>query len=234
MCKCFQLIKVICDELKIKSWYGVSFVQENGVDKWHKSIMERDGQIVNYEHILYADLNKTEEEIWQSLRPRYKSYVNKGICAWNVYVVDKYDCQIFEKYKQYHHKISGRITRSKETWDMQLEALKNGEGFMIFVEDQNSEIVGATYFINSKSEVFYLSGAFNRDLFQFPLSHIVQYKAIIYSKSVGLKRYKIGERFYNNGKHKPTNKELSIADFKEGFQTNTYINLYTRLSLESM
>jgi len=51
----------------------------------------------------------------------------------------------------------------------------------------------------------------------------MQMKAIEALKEKGCKWYEVGQRHYKNDEIKPTEKELSISHFKEGFATHRTI-----------
>ena len=63
-------------------------------------------------------------------------------------------------------------------------------------------------------------GVYTRELFDKPLGHAVQMKAIETFKKNGLKWYEIGQKHLKIDKIPATEKELSISHFKEGFATH--------------
>ena len=63
----------------------------------------------------------------------------------------------------------------------------------------------------------YRDSNFKSSLFDKPLGHLVQYRAIEELKKRGIRWYKIGTRPYISDIPKPTEKEISIGEFKQGF-----------------
>ena len=226
-------IKKCCDRLKtILSLYNITTItlktetSRDGTPDWYNYWKEKGASFSSMEHMMYVDLSLSYEQIHSNLRGRYKTHVNNGKKMWDIKIFDQYDKDVFDMYMEFHHKIAGRVTRGPETWDSQRNAMKHGEAFIILTTDKkNGDLIGAAYFFNSKDESIYLSGAFDRTLFDKPVSHITQYSVIEHCKKNGLKNYRIGERLYIQDAPSTTAKELSISDFKEGFATNTYINV---------
>ena len=52
--------------------------------------------------------------------------------------------------------------------------------------------------------------------------HFLEWNAMKYYKYNMLNFYEIGERYYDQNDFKPTNKEISISEFKEKFGSNKY------------
>ena len=69
-------------------------------------------------------------------------------------------------------------------------------------------------------------------MFDKPVSHVVQWAAIKHLKDMGIKWHYIGQRFYMGDESKPSNKELQIAYFKEGFATNVILRLLIKNDLD--
>jgi lipid II:glycine glycyltransferase (peptidoglycan interpeptide bridge formation enzyme) len=63
-------------------------------------------------------------------------------------------------------------------------------------------------------------GVYKRELFNKPLGHAVQMKAIEVLKKRGICWYEIGQKHLKIDKIPATDKELSISHFKEGFATH--------------
>ena len=64
--------------------------------------------------------------------------------------------------------------------------------------------------------------AYDRTLFDKPLGHVVQYRAIEEMKKRNISWYKIGVRPYGSDNPKPTEKEISIGEFKAGFSSHCF------------
>jgi uncharacterized Fe-S cluster-containing MiaB family protein len=75
-------------------------------------------------------------------------------------------------------------------------------------------------------------GAYKRELFDRPIGHGVQMKAIEFLKEKGCQWYEIGRRCYPVDRIKPTEKELSISHFKEGFATHKFVKPNCTVNVE--
>lgn len=227
---CHERLAIFLEEYSIKTLFLKTESSQEGTSLWYNYWKEKGASFSSIEHMMYVDLTLTYEQIRSKFRSRYKTYINKGKTLWDVQIITQYDRQSFDTYMEYHHKIAGRVTRGPETWNSQRNAMKNGEAFIILTtEKQSGTLVGAAYFFCSKDECIYLSGAYDRTLFDKPVSHITQYSVIEYCKEKGICKYRIGERLYRQDEPAITSKELSISDFKEGFASSTYINIVLKM-----
>lgn len=183
-------------------------------------------------HDLYVDLSKTKEELHKSIRKSYRSLLNEGERLWKVEVHDQVGVKLFDEFRLLHQVVSGRITRPMETWTLQQEAINNGRDFLVTLRDNEQRLIGGGLFEVSQHESCYAVGAYDRRLFDKPVSHIVQWAAIKHLKELGCRWHYIGQRFFLGDTVKPTEKELSIAYFKEGFATNTVLRLMLKMGFD--
>ena len=181
-------------------------------------------------HDLYVDLSKTEEELHQNLRKSYRSLLNEGERLWNIEVHDQVSIELFDKYRLLHKEVSGRVTRPLETWNLQQEAINNGADFLVTLRDSTQKLIGGGLFGVSPHESCYAVGAYDRNLFDKPVSHIVQWTAIRHLKKIGRRWHYVGQRFYPGDAVPPTDKELRIAYFKEGFATDMVLRLSLKMA----
>ena len=236
---CLAAIKRFYDEMKGEisfrdEWKSaVSFLPDALLSQaviWDQKCMIA-GARASVFHDLYVDLSKTEEELHQNLRKSYRSLLNEGERLWSVKVHDHVDDGLFDEYRLLHKKVSGRVTRPLETWDLQREAINNGGDFLVTLHDSGQRLIGGGLFGASPHEGLYGVGAYDRDLFDKPISHIVQWTAIKHLKELGCRWHYVGQRFYPGDSVRPTEKELSISYFKEGFATDMILRLMLTLSL---
>jgi len=203
------------------SWTSSSiFLNSLSLDEWHLLCVANNAECsVHYN--LYIDLSMNMENIKSKFRSSYKTKVNRGSELWNIEVHDSsIKNEIWKEFEKLHLDVAGRVTRSKNSWKIQYENIRKDEGFMVSLKD-NDCLVGAAYISCSQDEGRYDVGAYNRDLFDKPLGHVVQYAVMEELKSRNIKFYKIGRRHYQNEEPEPSSKELSISHFKEGFGSYT-------------
>ena len=82
--------------------------------------------------------------------------------------------------------------------------------------------VGGGLFACTRDEAAYSVAAYDRELFDKPLGHVVQFTAIKALKERGIRWYRIGARPFVGDAPAPSEKELAIADFKHGFASHLH------------
>ena len=101
--------------------------------------------------------------------------------------------------------------------------IKAGAAFFVYLRDPSDQrMVGGGLFQITRDECVYAVGAYDRDLFDKPLGHVVQYSAMEKAIALGLKWTKIGYRPFPGDLPAPSGKEISIGEFKQGFSTHTF------------
>ncbi len=227
---CLDVLDELCRKTEQHFWKGMESVFTDGAGQWHLKVMERGGKIHRVSHDLFVDLSMGLEQIKSNMRKSYKSLLNMGHKLWQTSIFDKVDHEVFTEFRQLHYQVAGRATRSIETWDLQEQAINRGEAFLVILRNESGVLVGGGLFHISKTEGMYAVGVYDRNLFDKPLGHIVQMKAIEHMKTLGLRWHKLGERFYPGDSTKPSEKELSISHFKEGFATHMFLRLHIELA----
>ena len=168
----------------------------------------------------------SHEEIWRGIRKSYKSYINKGIRELSHGVITgKKAFNLFDSFRELHLEVSGRITRSDLTWEIQKSEVLNGFAFLAYIKI-GENIVGCSFVPHNRGTALYAVGAYRRDLTNLNLGHISQWLAIEHLNSIGVHAYRLGHLEIGQGSAN-TPKELSIAQFKRGFASETkYERLY--------
>lgn len=221
-------------EFGVSQWHGVeSLAGRCDASLWHRQLMASGAQ-VHVLHEMYVDLSLDLAEIKSRLRKSYKSLLTSGLKLWSVNMLFREKSSVFNEFRELHKQVAGRVTRHIDTWNEQERAVQEGSAFLIFLRDEHGVMVGAGLFHISPHEGMYAVGAYDRTLFDKPLGHLVQMRAIETMKSMGLRWYKIGLRHYPGDSPAPSDKELNIAHFKEGFATHIFLRLHTRNSINSV
>lgn len=143
-------------------------------------------------------IDLTQDNLKRNLRKSYKSLVNKqgGII---------FSSTIYNL-KQLHRYVTGRKTRSDETWDIQEDMIRAGEGFVVELY-KDGTLISAAFFMTNQYCCYYAVAASLKGV----NSHPVIWSAIEYCKAEGLKRFELGEKLEG------TEKEKNISKFKAGF-----------------
>jgi FemAB family protein len=161
-------------------------------------------------------------EIKAQFRKSYRPLVSSGLRTWRVFEMTGADEPRWQQFRDLHAHVAGRVTRSAQSWEHQYQSICTGDGFLIYLLDGADRMVGGGYFQTSRDEGVYAVAAYDRALFDKPLGHVVQHRAIEVLKERGARWYKIGARPYPGETPVATSKELSIADFKQGFATHFF------------
>lgn len=195
-----------------------------GCTEWHQQLLAG-GACVAVKHHLYADLRPEMADIRATFRKSFKPLINAGLRTWDVSVMSDLvaNDKVWSEFKQLHLAISGRSTRSHETWAQQYAMLCAGLAFLVCLRDRTDQrLVGAGFFQCTRDEALYSVGVYDRALFDKPLGHIVQQRAIETMKDLGLRWYCIGERPFHQNTPMPTDKAVSIGEFKHGFASHMF------------
>lgn len=168
-----------------------------------------------------------ETQLRSQLRKSYKSLINWGTKNLQLRLLDhtNANAEAMEQFRLLHIEVAGRETRSKTSWDLQLEMIRQNEAFAL-LGDLEGQLVTAALFIHSPKYCFYGVSASKRELFEKPLGHIVLWTAILQAKKIGCQFFETGEQLFpNEGAAPPTPKELNISGFKKGFAGETHVRL---------
>ncbi|MDC0134426.1 hypothetical protein OAI36_00055 [Alphaproteobacteria bacterium] len=189
------------------------------VSQWHQIAMENNADMdrVNYE--LYVDLTLSIDDLRKSIRKSYKPLVSSGLKDWDVTVLDQYCEKTWNRFRELHKSVSGRVTRPIESWNIQHNAIESGDAFLVYVSGRDGEMVGGGLFDMSGNEANYSVATYKKSLSDQPLGHLVQYHALLTLKEKGRSRYYIGSRFYREELPGVTEKQVNISSFKAGFST---------------
>lgn len=238
--ECFRALRHFFSTMKEKEnidnvWEG-RFLQTdlavgNREQIWYRCMLEQGGSARVCED-LYVNLELPLEVIHEKLRKSYRSLINEGQRLWKVSLHTTVTDSEFDEYRLKHLEVAGRVTRSRESWEFQKEAVNNGDAFLILLRDSSDKLVGGGLFSVSRDEGRYDVGVYDRSLFDKPLGHVIQWESISYMKQIGIRRYKIGQRFYPGESPRPTDKELSISYYKEGFATDMFTRMIVTNNLQ--
>lgn len=161
------------------------------------------------------DLQRDISAIWSDVRKSFRPLIKRGEREMTIYAVDaRNPCKsLFDKFRDFHFKISGRRTRTIESWDVQFDFVSRGMGSLV-VGFHESELVSGTLSVDGDDVSYYATGVYDRDKFNHPISHAPLWRSIVAAKERGRKTYNLGE-VYPEGSG--TSKERSIGVFKKGF-----------------
>jgi len=220
--KCYNSLKSLCREYKldqIKCYDQFIDKSIHSISEWHYQFLIDNAKIsINY--TMFASLSGGIEKYRQYLRKSYKPLINQGLKIWTVKKLIGENLEVWSDFKSLHYKVSGGKTRSDKTWERQYDSIALGEAFLIYLLNDNKEMIGGGYFTFSKNEAVYSIGAYDRNLFDKPIGHVIQYEAIQEFIKRKIDWYKLGSIENYNDNDEFSKKMKSIQSFKNGFATH--------------
>jgi FemAB family protein len=220
---CMRIASHLAARLGLNEWRSsLALVEYANIDDWQLAAV-RNGARCVVRHELYVDLSLSLAEIKSGFRRRFRSLVTSGERLWRVNILRAPgNASTWDEFRLLHAEVAGRVTRSVASWQSQHAALEANKGFLVVLRDAGERMVGAGYFVCSADEGAYAVAAYDRRLFDKPLGHVVQYRAIEEMQSRGCRWYRIGTRCFPGDEPQPSEKELAIANFKQGFASHVF------------
>jgi hypothetical protein len=155
-----------------------------------------------------------------TIRERYKRYIGKFSKVISTEVIDNdIPKEIEEAYFLLHVKDAGKQYRSRESYHLFCNLVKEKEAFMIVAREKITEkIVGVLIVSLFKNAAFDSSVAVDPDYADQYVSHLLKWEAIQYLKNKKIIHYELGEKKLSSKMGSPVSeKEHGITNFKEGW-----------------
>lgn len=225
--------KVGLNEIKVEQAVE-PYRYSEGATEWYQQLMALNAE-VSVKHDMFIDMTVVYSEIRAGFRKSYKPLINVGLRNWKTDVLEHSNvCEFkWNEFKALHCEVAGRVTRSDHTWSLQLAMIASGDAFLVGLRSPlDDRLVGGGFFQCTRDEGLYAVAAYDRSLFDKPLGHVVQKIAIEKMKEMGLKWYKLGERFYQGGSSLATDKEITISSFKQGFASHMFFRNELKIPIE--
>jgi len=219
---CLAFLDMLCqlngqsDTDIVEAYAGI-----DGLSEWHDRLMQA-GARAELQHDLFLDLLPSIAEIKSTFRKSYKALITSGGKLWKVELATTANPDLWDEFRLLHRAVAGRVTRSEESWRFQHDAIASGDAFFVYLRDIEGRMVGGGLFHTTAHEGLYAIGAYDRSLFDKPLGHVVQYHAIEEMKRRGVRWYKLGVRHYPGEMPVPSDKEIAISNFKQGFSSHLF------------
>lgn len=159
--------------------------------------------------------NFSESGFQKNIRKSYKSLIHWGRKNLKITYVNK-DSLCFENFcafQDFHYKVAKRKTRSDESWKRQYEIIQQGFGELILAY-YNGNLAAGSLYVDHGEVSIYFTGVYERDLFNFGISHFLLYDGICRSYGRGKTRlFSLG--YFDTDIQDP--KWRNIQFFKKGF-----------------
>ena len=103
------------------------------------------------------DLTQDKEIIHSNLRKSYKSLINQGEREIDFITINKEnpDREQFEAYRSFHKKVSGRTTRTVNSWEAQFQMIEIGCAELIMGKMEPYGLVSSTFCNDLGDTTFY-------------------------------------------------------------------------------
>jgi len=216
---CIEFLNELLKKSNGQCWRTNELNLNANMSQWYQIALERGGLLDKVSYEMHLDLTMSIQEIRKYIRKSYRPLISSGQKKWTVSLMDQYNEEIWSKFKLLHKNVAGRVTRSVDTWNIQHQAIKSGDAFLMYVLNNEKFMVGGAYFDMSSFQCSYSVGSYQKNLSDQPLGHIIQYQAILTMKEKGRKMYYLGDRFYREDLPFVNRKQVDISHFKQGFSS---------------
>lgn len=198
-----------CNEIIIKDEFSNGALSYLGESLFNQKYFSR----LTFEMLI--DYEKFNEGSYRAnIRKSYKSFINWGKKNLDTIVINNASLSLesFIAFKEFHLKIAGKKTRSDKSWDIQYNMVEKGYGELLLAYYQGSLVAGSL-FTDEGDVSTYCTGVYERELFEFGLSHYLIYQGICRSRMRGTSQFSLG--YFDTDISDP--KWYKIQFFKKGF-----------------
>lgn len=165
------------------------------------------------------NLKNDKEILWQNLRSRYKTQINKTLKTTTLKVINhqNQNQEIFELFRLLHKKIAGINTKPKPFFDY-IYGLLTQNLITLLALCKDDEYLGFCLFFHDENSLSYAIGV--NEKLELAISHTLLYHAMLYFKDKGYKALQLGQPC-NFSKacgldDYATPKQIDISHFKKG------------------
>jgi len=228
---CLNFAHALAADLNISNWESCeTFHAGLGLSPWYWNALSDSNTMVSLRHELFIEMTRKIGEIKRDFRKSYKSLIEKPILDWTLHMMEEPEPDTWGQFKKLHETVAGRKTRSDDSWDIHLGDIEKDHGVLVYLLNNHGEMEGGGFFNYSRDESMYAVAAYNRDHFDKPIGHVIQFKAIKFLQSKSVKWHRLGMRYLPHDQEIHTKKEISISDFKQGFATHLFPNILLKHS----
>lgn len=223
----YKKIQDIMNEKKINK---INFLISKKFENFESGKIISQNSLNKITLIKYFDLSLDIQNIKKDFSKGHKSAIKKEYDELEYKIIDfkNYNNDITDMMNM-HYVVAQKITRSKETWLLNGEMIKNNNGFLIKVIYKKKTISFSLFFFNNE-EAIYFSSCTDRNYFKdfINITHKSIYHSINYLKNNGCKKLTLGECKTIYSSEVITQKEKNIQKFKSSFGGDIYINFYLK------
>ena len=217
---------------KLEMYFQVSpvFFENNKVKISSKNQFELLAYSKNFNvhNTLILDLKEEENHLILNMSKYHRKNINKTskiknikFEALNKKKSKKSIVEKFTEFKKYHRISAGRVTRPKKTWDIMLKKIYENEADLFYLNFDKKRI-SYLYCARYKDFAWGWTQVNLKKYEYLSPRHFLEWNVMKYYKKNKLNFYEIGERYYAQNNFIPSDKEISISEFKEKFGSNKY------------
>lgn len=223
----------------LKAWFSTQ-LQLRRIRRLHFRDYLVDGEISYFGRLLLdlgaraapyftqvVDLSSGNDVVWKTVAKGSRWGINWGRNNMILSVLDRSNVAAsdMEAFRALHIDAAGRETRSRRSWEMQLEMIQRSEAFMVFGVI-GGDLVSGALFSHSPRTCIYGVSASRRDLFDKPISHAIVWAGIEQAARIGCREFELGKQvFPGQDADTLTKKELDISNFKRWFGGSCRVRL---------
>lgn len=189
------------------------------------------GYIGYMKNTIIVDLIKSEEMLLSEMtffqRKHIRKSAKQGLLVRELRGHSEFIDRSFDDFQAAHFKSAGRLTRPQESWDIMKELLKK-EKATLFVASIDGHEISYLYCGEFGNFSFGWSQV-NLDEYQdaYLPRHLLEWEAMISYKRRGFRYYEVGIRYGSpQMQYFPTDKEITISQFKERYGGKLYPYLF--------
>jgi FemAB family protein len=228
--QCFEFLLELARLANVKTLhFEEPFLNKIGLTKWQQNLFKNKAKL-NVKVGLFTNTQNSLQSIKSQFRKSYKSLITEAQRYWVGKVNESVTEEDWKEFQQLHIEVAGRVTRCELSWKSQFDSVNNGSSFFISLRDTEKKLIGGALFNTSRDEGLYAVAAYDRNLFNMPVGHLVQFMAIEEFKRRNIKWYYLGDRTLPNSDPIPTEKEQNISKFKQGFANQQITSIITSIS----
>ena len=213
--KVFEELKKILTLHEINEIIYKKKLSLNEVEKISKKKFSNEIVVENY-----IDLNKSLDEIRKNFSKGHKHILNKDYkdLIYEVFDYKNYTKNQIEEMRELHKKVSGKVTRSLESWKVNEDMILNKKGFLVKVKE-NDKLISYSFIFKNFEEAIYFSSCTLRDKFitYKNITHKSIWKCISYLKDSNCKKFHLGISKTLYSKKNIDQKRKNIERFKSSF-----------------
>jgi len=185
------------------------------------ALARRAGAKVNL--VAQVDLTAGPGAWRKALRKSFRSCVNWGRRNLAIESIDRNNpnAELFDRFRSFHAQVAGRVTRPTASWDVMYAWITAGHGELV-TASLEGKLAAASLFIDGTETCIYMTGVYDRSLFDKPLAHFPLWLGMERAQARGMKILELGDLPFQGV---ASDKEFSIGYFKRGFATHVDANV---------